>query len=94
MYRPVARQRFDKQIPAGANARNNRTFIARRRINKQAISIINKLCFLLGPCQGIIKRERMSIELIFVKNWVQFWRWQSKVTEKNWQEMNYTAKKS
>jgi hypothetical protein len=35
-YRPIARQRLGKHIPAGANARNNRMPIARQRINKHA----------------------------------------------------------
>jgi hypothetical protein len=36
MYRPIARQRLGKHVPAKANARNNRTFIARQRISKHA----------------------------------------------------------
>jgi hypothetical protein len=35
-YKPIARQRFGKHIPAGAKARNNRTYIVRQRISKQA----------------------------------------------------------
>jgi hypothetical protein len=27
------------------------------------------------------------------ENWVQFWIWQSIVTEKKWQEMNYTVQR-
>jgi hypothetical protein len=30
MYRPIARQRLGKNIPVGANARSNRTSIARQ----------------------------------------------------------------
>jgi hypothetical protein len=37
-YRPTARQRLGKHIPAGANARNNRTVIARQRISEQTFS--------------------------------------------------------
>jgi hypothetical protein len=33
-YRPIARQRLDKHIPAAANARNNKTSIARQRRDK------------------------------------------------------------
>jgi hypothetical protein len=33
---PIARQRLGKHIPAEANARNNREYIARQRISKQA----------------------------------------------------------
>jgi hypothetical protein len=35
-YRPIARQRLGKLIPARANARSNRTFSARHRISKHA----------------------------------------------------------
>jgi hypothetical protein len=35
-YRLIARQRLGKHIPAGANARNDRTSIARQRISKHA----------------------------------------------------------
>jgi hypothetical protein len=33
-YRPNARQRLGKHIPAGADERNNRTSIANKRISK------------------------------------------------------------
>jgi hypothetical protein len=36
MYRPIARQRLGKHIPAGANARKNSMSIARKRISKHA----------------------------------------------------------
>jgi hypothetical protein len=35
-YTPTARQQLGKHIPEGANARNNRTSIARQRISKHA----------------------------------------------------------
>jgi hypothetical protein len=35
-HRPIARQRLGKHIPAGANARNNMTSIARQRTSKHA----------------------------------------------------------
>jgi hypothetical protein len=37
-----------------------------------------------------------SFERVIVKNWVEFWRWQSKVTNEKWQERNYVrgAKKT
>jgi hypothetical protein len=54
-YRSIARQRLGKHIPAEAYARNNRTSIARQRISKQALSTIERLCFLHGPCRGVIK---------------------------------------
>jgi hypothetical protein len=41
-YKPIARQRLGKHIPAEDNARNSRTYIARRR------------CFPWGPPRGYI----------------------------------------
>jgi hypothetical protein len=75
-YRPLAMQRL------GKDARKNRTSIARQRISKQALSTIERLRFLRGPCRGIIKRQRKSFELVVVENWVEFWRLKSKVIEK------------
>jgi hypothetical protein len=37
---PIDRQRVAKHIPAEANARNNNTYIARQRRDKQALSKI------------------------------------------------------
>jgi hypothetical protein len=37
---PNARQRLGKQIPAGANTRNNKTSIAMQRISKHALLAI------------------------------------------------------
>jgi hypothetical protein len=39
-YRPIARQRLGKHIPAEAYARNNKTSIIRQRISKHASSTI------------------------------------------------------
>jgi hypothetical protein len=86
-YRPIVRQRFGKHIPAEAYARNNRKSIAKQRISKQAFSTIEGLCFLRGPCQGVVKGQKRSFELV-VENLVEFWRWQSKVVEKTWQGRN------
>jgi hypothetical protein len=45
-YIPIARQRFGKHNPAGANARNNRTSIARQRISvPKTIWHNRRLCF-------------------------------------------------
>jgi hypothetical protein len=66
-YRPTARKRIGKHIPAEAYARKNRTSINRQRISKQA-STIERLCFLRGPCRWIIKGQRGSFELV-VENW-------------------------
>jgi hypothetical protein len=63
-YRPIARQRLAKHILAGVNARNNRTSIARQRIIKQAFSTKKRLCFMRGPGQGIMKRQRRSSDLV------------------------------
>jgi hypothetical protein len=40
MYRPIARQQLGKHIPAGANARNSSTSIAKQRRGKHASSRI------------------------------------------------------
>jgi hypothetical protein len=82
-YRPFAKQRLCKHIPTEAYARSNRTSIARQRISKQAFSTMQKLCFLCGPCQDIIKVQKRSFEWIDV----EFWRRQLKVVEKRLQEM-------
>jgi hypothetical protein len=36
---PIARKRVAKHIPTESNARNSRTYIARQRSGKQALSI-------------------------------------------------------
>jgi hypothetical protein len=33
-----------------------------------------------------VQLKKSSFELVFVKNWVDFWRRKSKVTDKKWQE--------
>jgi hypothetical protein len=49
-------------------------------------------CFLWGPFQGCvtrIPREQLIVrswESSVVKNWVEFWRWQSKASEDNGKE--------
>jgi hypothetical protein len=35
-----------------------------------------------------IQLKKGSFDLVVVKNWVEFWRWQSKVIEQKWQERN------
>jgi hypothetical protein len=52
--------------------------IARPQINEQVFSAIERLCF-YGPCQGVIKGQRRSFELVVIKNWVEFCRRKSKV---------------
>jgi hypothetical protein len=58
-------QLLGKHIPAEAYARKNNTSIARQRISKQAFSRIETLCFLRGPCRGVIKGRRKSFESCF-----------------------------
>jgi hypothetical protein len=35
-----------------------------------------------------VQLKNNSFERVIVKNWVEFWIWQSKVTEKKWHERN------
>jgi hypothetical protein len=35
-----------------------------------------------------VQLKKISFESVAVKKWVEFWRWQSKVTEKKWQGRN------
>jgi predicted nucleic acid-binding protein len=35
-----------------------------------------------------VKMKKSSFERVSVENWVEFWRWQSKVIEIKWKEMN------
>jgi hypothetical protein len=70
----IARQRLGKHIPVEAYERNNRTSTARQRNSKQNFSTTEMLCFLRGPCGGVINRQRRSFELVAVENWVEFWR--------------------
>jgi ABC-type oligopeptide transport system ATPase subunit len=51
---PTARQRLCKNIPAGDNARNNRTSVAKKRIRKRLLNNIG--CFLPVPCKMVIKK--------------------------------------
>jgi hypothetical protein len=51
MYRPIARQRVGKHIPARANAHKNRTSIARQRISKHA-SLTTEVVFSMGSVQS------------------------------------------
>jgi hypothetical protein len=58
-YKPSTRQRHDKHIFAGANARNNRISIARQWISIQT-SKTETLCFLRDPCRKVTKGQRRS----------------------------------
>jgi hypothetical protein len=66
-YRPIARQRLGKHIPAGANAYNIRTSIARQRISKDAsLTIEAVFCVVLAKwLQRSFKQHR---ELVVVRN--------------------------
>jgi hypothetical protein len=44
-------------------------------------------CFPCGPLRGYITRSSKGTGVV-VENWVEFWRWQSKVIEKKVQEIN------
>jgi hypothetical protein len=63
--------------------KQNTTCIARQWISNQAFSTIERLCFLRGPCRGVIKGQSRSFELV-VDDLVESLRWQSKVMEKKW----------
>jgi predicted metal-binding transcription factor (methanogenesis marker protein 9) len=88
--------------PEEACASNNRKFIAEQRISKVAFFTIEGMCFLRGPCKVVIKNVTLKknqlseVERFYLKKnlfelVVEFWRWQSKVTEKKWQETNRTV---
>jgi hypothetical protein len=49
--------------------RNNMTSITRQRISKQAFSTTERLCFLRGPCRGVIKGQRRSFGLMRLCLW-------------------------
>jgi hypothetical protein len=70
-YRPIARQRLTKRTPAEADARSNRTSIARQRISKQALSTIERLCFLNCSCRGVMKGQkgRLSYQKLREFSW-------------------------
>jgi hypothetical protein len=61
MYRPTAGQRLCKHIPAGTNARNNRTSIAWQRISKHD-SLTIEAVFSMGSVQRGYKEVFSSIE--------------------------------
>jgi hypothetical protein len=54
-------ERLGKHIPAEAYARYSRTSVARQPMSKQA-STTERLCFLRGPCGGIIKGQSSSFD--------------------------------
>jgi hypothetical protein len=58
---PIARQRLGKHIPARANARKNRTSIARQRISKHA-SLTIEAVFSAWPVQRTYEEVLGSIE--------------------------------
>jgi hypothetical protein len=35
-----------------------------------------------------VQLKKSSFERVIVENWVEFWRWQSKVLAKKWQKIN------
>jgi bisphosphoglycerate-independent phosphoglycerate mutase (AlkP superfamily) len=60
-YRIIARQRLDKHILAGANARNTRTSVAVQRISKEA-SLTIKAVFSAWSAQSGYKEVFSSIK--------------------------------
>jgi hypothetical protein len=60
-HKPIARQRLGKHIPAGTNARNNKTSIARQRGSKHA-SITIEAVFSAWSVQNGYKEAFGSIE--------------------------------
>jgi hypothetical protein len=65
---PIARQRVAKHISSEANARNNRTSIAKQRRGKQALSTIQDMFSMIPPGDYISsieqKRTRMRMERV------------------------------
>jgi hypothetical protein len=63
MYRPIARQRLGKHIPAGANARNSRTqLLGNGSINTtKTIPDHIRQCFPWGPPRGYITRSSKGV---------------------------------
>jgi hypothetical protein len=61
-YRPIARQRLGKHIPAGANARNNRTSIARLRISKHTIDDVFSAWSVQADYKEVVDRVESSFE--------------------------------
>jgi hypothetical protein len=37
--------------------------------------------------------KKSSFKRVVVKKWIEFWRWQSKVTEKKWKERNQAVQR-
>jgi hypothetical protein len=89
-YRPIARQRPGKHIPAEAYARSNRASIAKQLISKQ-ISTIKRLCFLRGPSRGVISYKEGRLKKLLSrigsssgvgrrwlrrngKKWIRLWK--------------------
>jgi hypothetical protein len=81
----IARQRFSK------HAQNNTGKYKTKFLMGFAPNLYN------GKFQGSsqllseverVQLKKSSIKLVVVKNWVEFWRWQSKMIEKIWQERN------
>jgi hypothetical protein len=70
----IARRRLGKHILTEANARNN---IKKGSVERSEFSEVER-----------VQLKKNSFERVVVENWVEFWRWQSKVIEKKRQEMN------
>jgi hypothetical protein len=66
-YKPIARQRLDKHVPAGANECNSRTSIAWKRVSKHAFLTIGAV-FSAWSVQSSYKQEFIWEESI-VRSW-------------------------
>jgi hypothetical protein len=72
-YKPIVRQRIGKHIPAGANACNNKTFIARQRISKHTKNNTGQLkaVFSVGLAPRLYN-EKCCSELEFEDNKIRY----------------------
>jgi hypothetical protein len=70
---PIAIQRVVKHIPAEANARNNRTSIARQRYGKQTLSTTQDV-FSMSPPPDYISSPVVNQEsVIGEREWSESW---------------------
>jgi hypothetical protein len=100
---PIARQRLGKRTPAGANARNSRTSIARQRISKQA-SLTIEAVFSAWSVQnnykevfGGIEQDRTEVKIqVSGPQPARIWAWEQRnwieSSLRNWQLQNNDMK--
>jgi hypothetical protein len=74
-YGPIARQRLGKHIPAGSNARNNKTLLGNGSVNTPKTIRDNRTrCFPWGPPRGYITRSSKGAVSCFQKLREFSWR--------------------